>query len=150
MFRVYQDELCSWYTYTQWSGYNISDFSLSLTPQKGRVHENLPINLMEDRPMDTAIHENIHHNIATSKPTLTEKFSLNTDGNIFTESPPKNVHIEISTTGNQVIEWFLVILWWQLKQSFNKHLIYVTYSIHLQTISFNLQIEIDWLTYNRK
>ena len=62
---------------------------------------------MEDRHMDTAIHENIYHNIATSKPTLTEKFSLNNDGKLFTDSPPIPAHVEISGAGDQV-RWLFV------------------------------------------
>ncbi|KAL5263013.1 hypothetical protein ACHWQZ_G008429 [Mnemiopsis leidyi] len=77
--------------------------SLSITPQKGRVHENLPINLMEDRHMDTTIHENICHNIATSKPTLHEKeFSLIPDGNKNIEIPLYNVPVSIPTTALQI------------------------------------------------
>lgn len=50
-------------------------FSLSMTPQKGRVHENLPINLIEHRTMDTTLHKNMYQNIPTSKPEK-EKFSF--------------------------------------------------------------------------
>ena len=38
-----------------------------MTPQKGRVHENLPINLIEDRLTDSTLHKNIYHNIQDSK-----------------------------------------------------------------------------------
>jgi len=42
---------------------------------------------MEDRRIDTTLHENIHHNIAASKPTLHEKeVSLLPEGNL-----PNNV-----------------------------------------------------------
>ncbi|XP_063675432.1 uncharacterized protein LOC134812139 isoform X1 [Bolinopsis microptera] len=73
--------------------------SLSITPQKGRVHENLPINLMEDRHMDTTLHENICHNIATSKPTLHEKeFSLIPEGSKNTDIPLCNLPVLSPTT----------------------------------------------------
>ena len=79
------------------------DFSLSITPQKGRVHENLPINLMEDRHMDTTLHENICHNIATSKPTLHEKeFSLIPEGSMNTDIPLCNVPVLSPTTALHV------------------------------------------------